>query len=189
MKIAILGGTFNPLHTGHLFLAEEVLRLGGFDKILFIPTFMPAHKEVKEPVSAALRSKMIKETLSPYAEFMFDDCEIRREGISYMIDTLHEILPKYEFDNKPAIIIGDDLAEGFTGWKNTEEILSLAEIIVVRRNSSTPVLCNFPHRYLENKIFDLSSSEIRSRVRNNLPVRFLVPDKVYESIKKHNLYR
>jgi nicotinate-nucleotide adenylyltransferase len=189
MKIAIFGGTFNPIHLGHLFLAEEVRCGLGFDRIIFVPAFQPAHKEVAGGAAAADRLAMCREAVAGSPHFTADDCEIRRGGVSYMIDTLQDIAGRYAPKGKPAIIIGDDLVRTFPHWKRADEIVRRARLLVVHRRERGRVDVAFPHEYLDNKVLPLSSSEIRGRLRDGRAVRFLIPESVYAYIEAKRLYR
>ncbi|MBN1524181.1 MAG: nicotinate (nicotinamide) nucleotide adenylyltransferase [Spirochaetales bacterium] len=189
MKTALLGGTFNPVHFGHLFLADEVLHKAGYDHIIFVPTFMPAHKKMKSPVKPADRLEMLNIAVKPYDCFSVDDCEIKRKGISFMIDTLREVHRKYGFPGKIGLIIGDDLADSFHTWKNPQDILELAELVVVKRLHVKSKNYGFPCTVIENKIVSISSTEIRERIQNSEPVRFLLPEGVCSYIEEKKLYR
>ena len=142
MRIAILGGTFNPLHIGHCMLADSVLCDLKYDKILFVPTNIPPHKMMNENISAEDRFLMI-DTFCKSAEnygterFCAEDCEIKRGGVSYTCDTLQYLMEKYgdKIDGKPALIMGQETAAQFYKWKNADEIAESADLIIARRNS------------------------------------------------------
>ncbi len=189
MKLAILGGTFNPPHIGHLFLAEEVYRALALDRVIFVPAHLPAHKEVAGRVPAADRLAMCRAAVEGCEYFGVDDCEIRRGGISYMVDTVREVAERYAVEEKPVLILGDDLCSGFAGWKGARFLAETADILIIHRLQHEPVRFPFPHEYFDNRIMELSSSEIRERVRAGRPVRFLVPDGVYAYIEAKRLYR
>ena len=142
MKIAILGGTFNPLHIGHCMLADSVLCDLKYDKILFVPANIPPHKMMNETVSAEERFLMV-EAFCKSAEnygtkrFFAEDCEMKRGGVSYTCDTLQYIIEKYgdKIDGKPALIMGQETAAQFYKWKNADEIAKSADLIIARRNA------------------------------------------------------
>lgn len=189
MKVAILGGTYSPPHNGHLFLAQEVKEAFSYDKIIFIPSFIPAHKTINSAVTPEDRLAMLKLAVAdvPWAEV--SDCEIARGGVTRSIDTIYQIREQYGLSEKPGFIIGDDLASGFSRWKNPEEICLQAELIIAVRGDDS--LQDFPyaHKTVQNRPFPLSSSEIRERVHRGSGIRFLVPDRVYEYIIQKELYR
>ena len=142
MRIAILGGTFNPLHIGHCMLADSVLCDLKYDKILFVPTNIPPHKMMNENVSVAERFLMVKAFCKSASQdgterFCAEDCEIKRGGVSYTCDTLQYLMEKYgdKIDGKPALIMGQETAAQFYKWKNADEIAESADFIIARRNS------------------------------------------------------
>lgn len=142
MRIALLGGTFNPLHIGHCMLADSVLCDLNYDKILFVPTNIPPHKMMNENVSAEDRFLMI-DAFCKSAEnygterFCAEDCEIKRGGVSYTCDTLQYLMEKYgdKIDGKLALIMGQETAAQFYKWKNADEIAKSADLIIARRNA------------------------------------------------------
>lgn len=188
-KIIIFGGTFNPIHYGHLFLTEEALTILKYDRIILIPTNIPAHKSSIDLVEVKHRLAMLKMAVKGYKIIFIDDCEIKRGGISYMIDTLMYIKKEYKLIEKPALVIGDDLVNSFNKWKDAEKIPDHADIIIAHRKYIKELKIDIKHRYIDNKILSISSSEIRERIRKKMSIRFLLPEEVYEYIKKNNLYK
>ncbi|MDR1626070.1 MAG: nicotinate (nicotinamide) nucleotide adenylyltransferase [Spirochaetia bacterium] len=187
MKIAVLGGTFDPIHNGHLFLAEEVLSLG-YRRVIFVPSFKPAHKEVGAKDDPALRLEMTRLACAGREEFIVEDCEIARAGTSYTIQTIDYLREKYDFGEKPGLVIGDDLVAGFGFWKKAGVLKKAVKLIIAHRLSAE----NFPfegdHIYVENSILPLSSSEIRQRIAGGKAYRYLVPEAVYGFIRSRGLY-
>lgn len=141
MKIAVLGGSFNPLHNGHIFLAEAVLKEFDYDKIFFVPTFIPPHKEIISGVSALRRFEMTKLFCETEKEhFIAEDCEIKRGGLSYTFDTLQYFFKKYKsetaenkIEGKIGLIMGEEIAAEFNKWKNPFGICEIADLIIAPR--------------------------------------------------------
>ena len=189
MRIAIIGGTFNPLHLGHLFLAEEVRAALGYDRVLFIPTNRPVHKEVKEEIGPERRLEMVRLAVAPYPHLGVDDVELGRGGASYTIDTIDQLEARHRPDGRLGMVIGDDLARRFDTWKEPALLASRVDLIVAHRESAERLEIGYPCRYIDNVRLPISSSLIRRRVKEGRPVRFLVPDAVLSFIEDHGLYR
>ncbi|QMU99526.1 nicotinate (nicotinamide) nucleotide adenylyltransferase [Borrelia sp. A-FGy1] len=187
MKIAILGGTYNPVHIGHMFLAKEIEYFLNVDKIVFIPTHRPVHKVIARNVSIGDRIEMLKLAIKNERKMLIDECDIVKGGITYTIDTITCIKKKYIHD-EIYLIIGDDLFENFALWKNPEEIVKSVNLVVVHRMYKERLVSPFNHIYIDNKIFPISSSEIRNRIENCFPVDYLLPFDVLRYIKDNNLY-
>ncbi len=221
MKIAILGGSFNPIHIGHLSLADEVCVSLGYDKVLFVPTFIPPHKEMGEAASAEARAKMVELACSKDSRFDLEDCEIKRGGVSYTYDTICFIEEKYKTSEKIGLIIGSDLFQTFYLWKNAESLSKKCNLILASRpfdeEKNEDILfetsmnrakgdyqkakfdgkkefdIKSEHLFknatvLKNKIVNVSSTEIRKRIRYGQKFNHLVPSKVFEYIIQGNLY-
>ena len=158
MKLAVLGGSFNPIHLAHLHLADSALAAFGFDRVLLVPANISPFKKAPgaAAVSAADRLDMILASIAADPRLAVDDLELRRGGVSYTIDTLKEIIRRYKPEGKPGLILGDDLAADFPKWKGAEKIPQIADIIVARRmtGKGEPVF-PYPHRTLNNEVMDL----------------------------------
>ena len=189
MKILIFGGSFNPLHNGHLFIAEEAKQTLKYDKVIFVPSNISSHKNDNSGLDPEARYLMLEETLKDYPDFTVDRFDLERGGVSYTIHTIDHIYKNYRFDGKPGFVIGDDLLPGFKTWKNVEELLEKIELVVVKRNSEEKIESEYPDFYIDNTVLPISSTEIRNRIKNGKSVRFLVPDKIREIIEKNGYYR
>ena len=137
MKIAVFGGSFNPLHAGHAMLADTVIKECGYDKVLFVPAFMPPHKILADGVTAQQRLEMLDAFCNSEGagHFEVEPCEIERGGISYTCDTLEYLTQKYKgkLDGKLALIMGSEVAAEFDKWYKPERIAQLADFIIVHR--------------------------------------------------------
>lgn len=192
MKIAILGGTFDPPHLGHLILADTVIRELNYDKVLFIPSKIPPHKNISGEVSNEDRLNMLKLSIEDDKRFSFDDYELKSEGISYTIKTLNYLYENYDIDGKIALIIGADLIKDFHKWKEPEKISELANIVAVNREESDNLDKENIEKYNIKIIIapriDISSTLIRERIKKNKAFRYFLNDKVYNYIISNKLY-
>ena len=193
MRLGIMGGSFNPVHLGHLFLADKAFTALNLDRIVLIPAYRSPFKLDHENilVNANDRLEMLAAAVAGDARFTIDECEIRREGISYTIDTLEDIVQRYMPTGKPVIIIGDDLAKDFPKWRSSEKILEMADIAIGRRLNVAVEEYPFPHTILDNEIMDISSGAVRELIsegQDRLPWRSLVPAGVRAIIEGRELY-
>ncbi len=188
MRILVLGGSFNPVHIGHLAMAEELRHEFGYDRVLFVPSFRPPHKSLTEDPGAAHRSEMLRLAIDDDAFSGIDGCEIERGGTSYTIETLADICARHPIEGKPGLVIGDDLIPGFSTWRMPGELAKVAEIICAHRSSAEELPLPFPHRYAHNSLIQISSSTVRSRISSGQPFRRLVPPAVFRYIVENRLY-
>ncbi|MDD4910335.1 MAG: nicotinate-nucleotide adenylyltransferase [Candidatus Omnitrophica bacterium] len=188
MKIGILGGTFNPIHYGHLLMAEQVLQGLGLDRVIFIPSNLPPHKQEDSIASAKDRLVMVKKALKQNPRFFVSDIEIRRKGKSYSVETLRQLKKIYP-DDKLFFITGSDLINYLGEWKDVDEIFALADFVVANRPGY--ILSSLPERIVKVNIksIDISAYEIRNLIRAGRSARYLVPDEVRGYIEKRGLYR
>lgn len=187
MRTAIFGGTFNPIHLGHLAIADEVIAQTDCDRVLFVPANIPPHKEVDDP-GARHRLAMIQASIAGDSRFSVSDCEIARAGVSYTIDTIRYLVGRGLVEPKPCLIVGDDLLQGFGGWKESAALLEECSLIVVHRQYKECVPFTAPHRYLGNLRLPISSTLVRERVRAGGAWRYLVPNAARAIIQEQGLY-
>jgi nicotinate-nucleotide adenylyltransferase len=187
---AIFGGNFNPVHNGHLITALKVFEQRKIDKIIFIPAFISPFKTSVPSAHHVHRINMLKAALNGIPYFELSDIELKKEGISYTIDTLKELKDYY---SRLELIIGFDNLVEFTKWKDPDEIIKLASLVVLKRaGQDTEHMKNKYFGYAafpDTPVIEISSTDIRKRVRDNQPIDFLVPEKVKEYIFKNNLYK
>ena len=188
MKIGILGGTFNPMHAGHLILAEEVREKLKLDKVIFVPTYLPPHKDNPDIASASSRLSMVKLAIKGNRHFLASDIEIKRDGRSYTIDTLREFKKIYPQDEL-YFIIGSDLLKYLDDWKDLDEIIKMVRFVVATRPGYP--LEKIPSRIstIPIRAVDISGFEIRKAIKENKSFRYLVPEAVLKYINKNRLYR
>jgi nicotinate-nucleotide adenylyltransferase len=188
VKIAILGGSFNPIHLGHLYLAEAALVSFGFDRVLLIPAFESPFKPGAEAPAPRDRLDLIAASIAADPRIGVDDCEILREGLSYTIDTIASVRERYGLREKPALILGDDLARSFHRWHRAADIAGEAEFVIAHRTSPEGVEFPYPYRQLDNQIMDISSAQVRERIRRGENWRYLVPAGARYLIEDRRLY-
>jgi nicotinate-nucleotide adenylyltransferase len=213
MRIAILGGTFSPIHYGHLRIAEEVREALGLDKVLFIPAFHPPHKENDSLLSPEKRLNMVRLAIEDNPFFDVSDMEVQKGGRSYSVVTLreiHEEQPETEIN----FVVGTDSFNEITTWCEYEELFKLTNFVVVPRqgypvkkvgevlpvalakqfcyDSEKGVYANdYGHfiMYMETTLMAISASEIRERVKEDRSLKYLLPPVVEEYIKAERLYK
>ncbi|MDR1972221.1 MAG: nicotinate (nicotinamide) nucleotide adenylyltransferase [Treponema sp.] len=188
MRLAILGGSFNPVHLGHLYLADAALSLFGYDRAILVPAFRSPFKQGADGPSPRDRLDMLAASIPADPRLTIDDCEIRREGVSYTVDTLADIIRRYLPDAKPGLILGDDLAPDLPRWKDFDRIIAMADIIVARRILSDSVEYPYPCVRMRNEVMELSSAQVRELIRQGKHWRYLVPAGARVIIQERGLY-
>lgn len=188
MKIGIYGGSFNPVHNGHLNIVKYVLNELKLDKIIVIPVGKPSHKADNLELGA-LRIEMCKVAFENLHNVEVSDIETDKDKISYTINTLKKIIKIYGKKNDFYEIIGEDSAYHFKEWKNYEEILQLSKVVVLRRKGYIGEIQHENMIYLESPFFNVSSTEIREKIKNKIDITNLVPKKVKKIIEENNLYK
>jgi nicotinate-nucleotide adenylyltransferase len=193
MRTAVFGGTFDPVHIGHLVMADEVLSQLQYDQIRFMPARIAPHKSGEPSASAGHRLAMLRLATAERDKFVVDQYELEREGPSYTVRTLRHLISSGIVTGTPGLIIGMDLVAGFDAWREADEVERLADLILVRRPSSdgghqTPCF-DRKHHLVDNVTLAVSATEIRRRVPEGLPFRYLVTPEVYGYIRDEKLYR
>lgn len=192
MKIAMLGGAFDPPHLGHLILADTVIKELNYNKVLFIPSKIPPHKNISGEVSNEDRLNMVKLSIEGDDRFLLEDYELKSDGISYSIKTLNYIYKNYDIEGKIALIIGADLIKDFHKWKEPEKLSKLADIVAVNREDNNNLykenIEKYNIRIIMSQRIDISSTLIRERIKENKAFRYFLNDKVYNYIISNKLY-
>jgi nicotinate-nucleotide adenylyltransferase len=189
--LVIFGGTFDPIHVGHLILAECAADALGAREVLFVPACRPPHKGAEALSSARDREEMVRIAVEGNDRFFLSRAEIEREGRSFAIDTIREIA-RARGCRRPYYFIGADSLADLPGWKSPEAILEEAEVVVAPRPGfdlrSVSGLVDRV-RIIEAPRMEISSTLIRRRVRAGASIRYLVPESVRVYILRENLYR
>lgn len=216
MKVGLIGGTFNPVHLGHLRGAEETREMLDLDEIVFIPALIPPHKNSQNIASADHRLKMLKLATDSNPAFKVSDIEIKREGPSYTIDTLKYFNSTYH-DNEYFFITGTELFTRIDTWKDYKKLFDFANFIILNRpgyydvdpinlfpitimndfilHEKSSEICKFIHTstnkviYINIEGIKLSSTKIRELIAENKSISYLVPEKIRDYISRNNLYR
>lgn len=184
MKVGIYGGTFDPIHNGHLLLARDAVETLALDHLVFIPAAVSPHRPLHTPASAALRHEMILAAIAGEPRFKADGAELRRGGISYTIETVLELKEKYPPGTELFYLIGQDNVDKLHTWRRIDELKRLVRFVVFTRWDGAAA---HPHLKLERRI-DISATEVRNRVAKGESIRYLVPDAVLEIIAANKLY-
>lgn len=201
MDIGILGGSFNPIHLGHLIVAEEVFQQRALSKVIFMPTGVSPHKESGNLIDSFHRYQMVKDAICDNEHFEVSDIEIKRSGKSYTVDTIRIIRENYGESHNLYLIVGTDMINEINTWRDINTLSRMCCFIVVNR---FPVSLN--EDLLPENIFSdekkkeiermrvtippigISSTEIRQRLQSGRSIRYLVPRCVEEYIKANKLY-
>ncbi len=191
-RLGLFGGTFNPVHVGHLRLAEDVREEFNLNRIVFIPANTPPHKKVKYDPGPTHRLNMVKYAIEENSCFSCDDIELNRGGVSYTIDTVRYVYDHYHFEEKPFFIIGSDLVSELMSWKDAGKLREMVNFIVLLRdvmNAEDLHLDELSNFFLfDRRTIDVTSSEVRERIAEEKSIRYLVPEGVERYIRKHRLY-
>jgi nicotinate-nucleotide adenylyltransferase len=189
MKLGLFGGSFDPVHLGHLLVAQAAVEELGLDKLFFIPAAQSPFKPENRPASAAIRLQLLRLALAGRTNCDIDEQEIRRGGVSYTVDTLRDYAKRFA-GAEIFYLIGADNAAKLNEWREPTELAKLAKFVAVPRPGDAPAVFPPPFRgrTLKGFPFDVSSSQIRARVKAGLPVENLVPPFVAEAIHAARLY-
>jgi len=195
-SVGILGGTFDPIHHGHLGIAEEAREALGLERVLLVPASSPPHKPGRPVADAAHRLAMVELAIAGNPAFAVSRIEVERGGASYSVDTLEAL--RSEGVEQPWFILSAEALAGFPAWREPDRILSLCRLAVVPRGGYDPldrawVAERFPGRedrvtFLPGPLLPISGSVVRRRAAVGRSVRYLVPDAVARYIADHHLY-
>ena len=212
--VGIFGGTFNPIHLGHLRAAEEVREAEALDEMRFVPAALPPHKEAAALVSATHRLRMVERAIAGVPGFRASPIELERAGASYSVDTLRAVRSEVGPAVRLLFMLGRDAFRDFHTWREPEAIFALCDVVVVTRPPSTDPLTTEEIPVAAREAFcydstsellrhgsghvlklqrttalDISAATIRARLATRRSIRFLVPPAVEAYIAGHGLYR
>ena len=199
-RIGLFGGTFNPVHSGHLIAAQSALEAFDLSRVLFIPCAQPPHKEPAMLADATHRAAMLEHALEGDLRFEVCDVEVRRGGVSYAVDTVAALREAYP-DAELAFIIGSDTLLELHAWRDVYTLLRLCRFVTLGRPGFDRARLRadalrldppWPERlladYAEGRLVNISSSDVRHRVAEGMSIRYLVPQAVEMYIAEHRLY-
>ncbi len=195
---AILGGSFDPIHIGHLHLADAALRSGLYDSVFFVPAYRSPHKRNGAVASDSLRREMVEAAVECREHMHVLNWELDRKGTSYTIETVRELITILPNRTTPGLILGDDLLDGFERWREVSELVRTTVLTIGARATDDPgedsrvaklKALGATVQVLSNAVIPLSSSDIRYRIGAGEAYRDLVPYNVYEIIERDALYR
>jgi nicotinate-nucleotide adenylyltransferase len=199
MNIGILGGTFDPVHTGHLVVAEEVTDRLRLDEVVFVPAGQPWLKANNTISAAEHRVQMVKLAIAGKPCFKLSTIEIERPGPTYSVDTIRELREELSTGSELYFVLGWDNLEQLPRWHQPGLLVSMCRLVAVPRvGFAVPDLASLDEDIpglsqrvimLDKPQIDISASVIRQRVRQGLPISHLVPEVVEKYIKEHGLYK
>jgi len=191
-RIGFLGGTFDPIHSGHLILAQQLLENFHLDKVIFIPAATPPHKDDESISPSNHRFEMTRAAIEDNPLFQVSDIELKRQGKSYTIDTIRQ-LKELHPDSDLFLLAGSDILAEFETWKDPEEIFQEIKVIIGVRPGYDKI--DSENRFFKKSIIaqidglQISSTQIRQKVREGKSIKYLVPLRVEEYVKAGGLYR
>lgn len=199
LKLGIMGGTFDPIHTGHLIMAEIARQQFALDKVIFIPAGIPPHKLSRELALPNDRLEMVRLAISDNPFFDVCPCEISRDKVSYTVDTLNELKSIYPENTAFHFIIGEDSLLELKSWWNPAELFGMCTILVYGRlgfekrrvfeeAESLRAHFNASIEFAEGPLIDISSTLVRKLIMKRMSLKYIVPDAVEEYIRSNCLY-
>ncbi len=185
MRIGIFGGSFNPIHLGHLILAETARDTLALDRVVFIPSAKPPHKSSRGLLPAAVRMELVQRAIQGQPAFVVSDIELQRPGTSYSIETVRIVRQQLPMATL-FLLVGQDLLQ--VRWAHWDQIKRLCTVVVATRAGVSVARRQPGIRQLSMPLIEISSSDIRARCRGGRSIRFLVPSAVERYIADHHLY-
>ncbi len=189
-RIGLFGGSFDPVHIGHLLVAQAACEELSLDRLFFIPAAQSPFKPMSEPVAAALRLRMLRLSLAGKSNYEIDTQELTRGGVSYSVDSVRDYTKRFS-GTELFYLIGADHVPTLPKWREAEQLAALVQFVVIPRPGEIPATLPVPFRIqvLGGWPLRLSSSQIRARVREGRDIAHLVPPGIADVIREANLYR
>lgn len=187
-NVGILGGTFDPVHIGHLQLAEAACAQLNLDLVLFIPARKPPHKDRPNILDVELRYQMLKQAIAGFKYFKICRIEVEKPGVSYSVDTVRALRRSYK-RAKFYFLVGSDAVLELGTWKDIDEILSLCVFVIAKRPGFSKYSLPKGTIALKGKFTNISSSKIRKMLKMGQDIKQLVPESVCKFIKEKKLYQ
>ena len=196
MRIGILGGTFDPIHFGHLVLAQEALEKLHLKKVIFIPCYLPPHKYRQNITEAKIRFKMVTLAIKSNSKFSASSLEIDRKGKSYSVETLCQLTNIFAKPTRLFFITGSDSIKELVRWKDISKVVKLAQFVIAQRPhypvppKGSPLFKKISEgiQFITVTSLNISSSQIRRNVKEKKSIQYLVPEEVGRFIVKNKLY-
>jgi nicotinate-nucleotide adenylyltransferase len=186
-RIALFGGTFDPVHIGHLLMARTAQEEMGFDKVIFIPNAQPPHRRSSTLFNAEDRIAMARLAVAYNGAFEVSDFEVRKGGRSYSVDTVVHFREAYPAPAKLFFIVGGDAINQIHTWKDIEAIKKMCTFVSVNRPGYPRGMARLRYHALSMHGIDISSTEIRKRIQQGRSIQYLVPESVLGYIREHRL--
>lgn len=187
VRVGLFGGSFDPIHHGHLLVAQAVLETLPLDELRFVPAREQPFKAGSHAVAAEARARMVALAIDGEPRFRLERVELDRPGPSYTVDTLR-LLRSREPGSEFILLVGADAARDLPAWREADALPGLSELVIFARPGATLPGLPWPHRVVTVPAVDISATEVRRRVRQGRPVRYWVPDPVAEFIRVERLY-
>lgn len=186
-KVGILGGTFNPPHVGHLIIADQVCQQLDLDKLYFMPSANPPHRDEKRAIDAAYRLEMVETAIQNNPYFAIERNEIDRGGKSFTYDTMVQLVEQHP-DTDYYFVIGGDMVEYLPKWYKIDKLINLIQFVGVNRPGYA-TMTDYPIIWVDVPLVDISSTMLREKLKMNCSVRYLIPDQTLEYIHEKGLYQ
>lgn len=188
MATGVLGGSFDPVHHGHLIAAERAAEALGLETVLFVPCHVQPLKPAGPVAEVNHRVAMLRLAIQGHPRFALETCEVDRPPPSYTVDTLRYLRQRWP-DGRLVLILGADAAAGLGRWRAADEVARLAEIAVLTRPGAPEVNSAFVRHLVATPAIEISASDIRARCLTGKSIRYLVPEAVRDYVARHKVYQ